>query len=136
MGATSQLYVRLAAQRASKNLDSSEGFVAGGPGGVRAYPTGEGFGNEGQLVQLEWRWRAGDIAPYAFFDASQTRINARPWTPTRNSRSLSGAGIGLPGQRDQFSFEASLAARLQGGAPTSTSGQGKLRRWASVPMAL
>ncbi len=135
-GASSQLYGRVAAQWANKNLDSSEGFVAGGLNGVRAYPSGEGFGNEGVLAQLEWRWRSGDLAPYAFFDASQTRINARPWAATRNSRSLSGTGLGIRGQREQLSFDASLATRLQGGAPVSTSAHGKVRLWASVSMAL
>jgi len=38
------VYGRVSAQWASKNLDSSQKFGLGGPNGVRAYPSGEGYG--------------------------------------------------------------------------------------------
>lgn len=48
-------FVSYTAQLANKNLDSSEKMQLGGMNGVRAYPTGEGSGSDGQLVQLELR---------------------------------------------------------------------------------
>ncbi len=50
------LFGRFAAQLASKNLDSSESFILGGANGVRAYPLGEGSGDEGWLAQIETRY--------------------------------------------------------------------------------
>jgi hemolysin activation/secretion protein len=44
-------------QRAGKNLDSSEKFSLGGVQGVRAYSGSEGSGSEGDLLNLELRWR-------------------------------------------------------------------------------
>ncbi|TBR14535.1 MAG: ShlB/FhaC/HecB family hemolysin secretion/activation protein, partial [Lysobacter sp.] len=49
------LYGGVTAQWASKNLDSSEKLVLGGMDGVRAYPQGEAFGDEGYLATLEAR---------------------------------------------------------------------------------
>jgi hemolysin activation/secretion protein len=48
-------FVSYTGQLADKNLDSSEKMQLGGMNGVRAYPTGEGSGADGQLVQLELR---------------------------------------------------------------------------------
>jgi hemolysin activation/secretion protein len=53
------LFGKLSAQHASKNLDSSEDFGLGGATGVRAYPSGEAFGDTGWLTQIELRYSAG-----------------------------------------------------------------------------
>jgi len=132
----STLFGRVSAQWASKNLDSSEGFGPGGPNGVRAYPAGEAYGNEGWLVQAEWRWRVADFSPYAFYDASHTRINARPWAPVVNGRDLAGLGLGLRAQVQRLSIDASVARSVQGGEATSTKSGGRSRVWVSVAMAL
>ncbi|MDF3031365.1 MAG: surface antigen variable number repeat family protein, partial [Moraxellaceae bacterium] len=42
-------------QRALNNLASAQKLAIGGPNGVRAYPTGEAQGDDGQLVSLELR---------------------------------------------------------------------------------
>ncbi|TXT35020.1 MAG: fhaC3 [Comamonadaceae bacterium] len=47
------LLLSLNGQRASKNLNSSEKFSLGGASGVRAYPQGEGSGDQGWLLSLE-----------------------------------------------------------------------------------
>jgi len=49
------LYVAANAQTASKNLDSSEKMYLGGAGGVRAYPSSEGGGSQGQTLTAELR---------------------------------------------------------------------------------
>ncbi|MCC6200958.1 MAG: ShlB/FhaC/HecB family hemolysin secretion/activation protein [Moraxellaceae bacterium] len=63
------LFARVSAQWAGTNLDSSEDFGLGGPNGVRAYPLGEGYGDEGWLTQIEARYQMGSFVPYAFYDA-------------------------------------------------------------------
>ena len=111
------LFGSLSAQEASKNLDSSERFGQGGATGVRAYPSGEGFGDSGWLAQLELRYSAGAYAPYVFYDASEIKINAKPWVTGVNKRKLAGAGVGLRYTQGGWSAEAALALRMEGGLP-------------------
>jgi len=113
------LFGRLSAQSASKNLDSSEDFGLGGANGVRAYPSGEGFGDEGWLSQLELRYTVGPYAPYVFYDAGRIKTNAKPWQTVANERTLAGAGIGLRYQRTSWNLDAALAWRAEGGKPES-----------------
>jgi len=113
------LFGRLSAQHAGKNLDSSEDFGLGGANGVRAYPSGEGFGDSGWLAQVELRYAAGAWMPYAFYDAGRVKINANPWSAGVNQRSLAGAGLGLRYQHDNWSLDAALAWRTRGGVPQS-----------------
>ncbi len=113
------LFGRASIQRASKNLDSSERFGLGGPSGVRAYPVGESFGDEGWLIQLEARYRTGPLTPYVFYDAGEIRTNARPWQAGNNQRFLSGSGIGLRAQQGPWNLDATLAWRQAGGKPES-----------------
>ncbi|WP_175541779.1 ShlB/FhaC/HecB family hemolysin secretion/activation protein [Polaromonas sp. YR568] len=96
------LYASFSGQRASKNLDSSEEFFLGGINGVRAYPQGEGAGDEGWLSRLELRRSLGRVGGFGvegfvFYDAGRVRIDKNPWDPAQvsNHRSLQGAGLGL-----------------------------------------
>ena len=52
---TLSLYAAFNGQVASKNLDNSEKMGLGGPAGVRAYPTGEAYGDQGYILNLEAR---------------------------------------------------------------------------------
>lgn len=121
LGGRLSLYGALAGQFASKNLDSSEKFMLGGPFGVRAYPTGEAVGDEGLLANLELRqdfWPGLQLA--AFLDYGQIRLHRDEWpgwqganTRISNRYSLSGYGLGLnwntPGS---LSVRASVAHRI------------------------
>jgi hemolysin activation/secretion protein len=115
------LFGKLSAQQAGKNLDSSEDFGLGGATGVRAYPSGEAFGDTGWLTQIELRYNAGAFAPYFFYDAGSITTNANPWTVTAagNERKLAGVGAGLRYQRTNWSLDAALAWRTEGGLPQS-----------------
>ena len=95
-----QLYIGIQGQFAGKNLDPSQKFVLGGPNGVRAYPQGEGVGDDGFLGTAElrytlppWDWL---IRPqvFAFFDGGTVRINQDQFRPGINRISQYGAGIG------------------------------------------
>ena len=91
-----QLYARLDAQWASKNLDSSEKFSLGGPYGVRAYPLGAASGDEGWLAGAELRYQ---LAPgwqlSAFADRGSVRLSKHRWTRDGNHNDLSAAGFGI-----------------------------------------
>ena len=129
------LQARVAAQWATKNLDSSESFTLGGPSGVRAYPSGESNGDEGQLTQLELRWAQGEFMPYAFHDRGRITVNANPSLLTLPApvQSRAGVGIGLRWASGPWRADASLAYRTVGGEPTSdTSRPGYLRGWFSL----
>lgn len=93
----------LRGQSASKNLDSTERFVLGGPFAVRAYPVGEAAADEGWLLSLALGWRASEELAASFFvDTGGVTLNDKLWANWNaanprlpNSYQLSGAGIGL-----------------------------------------
>ncbi len=125
---------RLSGQWAGKNLDSSESFTLGGANGVRAYPVGEGSGDEGWLAQLELRYAMGAYAPYVFYDLGGVRTDAKPAAGVANNRrELAGAGLGVRWQSGPWQVDASLAWRARGGAPQAdTSRDPRPRVWVSA----
>ncbi|MBC7701163.1 ShlB/FhaC/HecB family hemolysin secretion/activation protein [Aquabacterium sp.] len=123
------LFARVSTQWTTHNLDSSEGFGLGGPGGVRAYPVGEGYGDRGWVGQLELRYTAGAWGPYVFHDAGSVTKNARPWAPGNNARHIAGHGVGLRFQQDQWRIDASVAWRSRGGNAESDTAQHNPTGW-------
>jgi len=117
------LHASVTGQLASKNLDASEKMVLGGMDGVRAYPQGEGFGDQGYLVNLEARFLLaglsqsvpGQVHLLGFADAGKITINKNPWSTGDNERTLSGAGVGAmwsdPGN---FAVRTYYASKLGG----------------------
>lgn len=115
------LYASANAQWASKNLDPSEKFVLGGMDGVRAYPQGEGFGDEGYIVNLEARYLltnlservAGQVQLLGFVDGGSITVNKKPWFAGDNRRNLSSAGVGaLWDDPGNFSLRMYYAVKL------------------------
>lgn len=96
-------YAALQGQWASKNLDSSEKFILGGESGVRAYPSGEGAGAQGQVANLELRWRVSNTATLVgFYDWGHvTLLKDNASATALNAYALKGAGLSwiesLPG---------------------------------------
>lgn len=127
-----QLFGRASAQLASKNLDSSERFGLGGPTGVRAYPVGESFGDQGWLVQLEARYWIGAYAPYVFYDAGEIRTNVKPWQAGVNERFISGTGIGTRWNQGAWQLDGALAWRLAGGKPESDTRDDRPTVWVNA----
>jgi len=111
----------LTGQLASKNLDPSEKLVLGGMEGIRAYPQGEAFGDEGYVANVEGRLLLGGLSAHVpgdvhllgFVDAGHVTINHDPWDDSPNTRNLYAAGLGLgwsdPGN---FSVRAYYAVPL------------------------
>ncbi len=126
------LYGRFSAQLTNKNLDSSEGFGLGGPSGVRAYPSGEGYGNEGMLAQLELRYAVNMFAPYVFVDGGNVRINHTPWAAGNNHRSIGGDGFGVRINHKDWNADVSVAWHTYGGIPQSDSNNNTPMAWATL----
>ena len=97
------LYAGLNGQLASKNLDNSEKMGLGGMNAVRAYPEGEAYGDQGYVMTLEARKDLpkfseqipGQMQLVGFIDSGRVDINETTWSTGDNTRTLSGAGVGL-----------------------------------------
>jgi hemolysin activation/secretion protein len=119
------LYGSVSSQTASKNLDSSERFYLGGPGGVRAYPASEAGGAEGLLWNIEartsWPHR---IDVTAFFDAGRIKVNKDNdiiGAASVNTVSLKGAGLSVSWTANfGLNIKATAAQRI-GSNPNPTS---------------
>jgi hemolysin activation/secretion protein len=94
------LYLRVAAQGTSDNLDSYEKFALGGPDSVRAYPAGDTLADEALLYSVELRQGFGvtwarSLEGAVFYDRARGDLNSSPWAATSNRATLSGVGVGL-----------------------------------------
>lgn len=117
---TNMLSVMISGQQAGKNLNSSEKFILGGATGVRAYPQGEGNGDQGWLANLEVRHNfAQSVQGVLFYDAGSVDINRNQFAAGANTRNISGAGFGANANLAGVQVKAYLAWRTGGGQPTS-----------------
>lgn len=114
-GEKSTLYFGLTGQWANKNLDSSEKMALGGPRAIRAYAPSEALVDEGQILNLEYRYsltQDRSLTLSGFFDAGHGRVNAKRVGNDNNTRNLRGYGLEVfwtPRQR--LAVRASLAFR-------------------------
>jgi len=92
-------FVSYTGQLSDKNLDSSEKMQLGGMNGVRAYPTGEGSGSDGQMIQLELREQLENgINMAAFYDWGQVWLQHDPnypGGPQHNQNTYKGIGASV-----------------------------------------
>lgn len=126
----------LSGQIANRNLDSSEKFLLGGATGVRAYPSGEGSGDEGWMSNLELRYdlpgasAIGSWQLLAFYDTGSILQHKNPWAgwnagnPDQPNRyQLSGAGVGINlAKRGSYFVSASYAWKLGSNPGRSAAG--------------
>lgn len=115
-------------QLASKNLDVSEKMELGGMYGVRAYPEGEAYADQGYVLNLEARWQLpklsttlpGQLQLIGFIDTGSVTINKNPWAAGPNRRTLSGAGVGINwSETNNFMVRAYYAVKVGNEAATS-----------------
>jgi hemolysin activation/secretion protein len=111
-------------QLADKNLDSSEKMQLGGMNGVRAYPTGEGSGSDGQLIQLEVRHTLeSGINLTGFYDWGmvwQYHDTQFPGSPKHNDLIYKGFGASVGYTFDNGASVKATWARKQGSNPNPT----------------
>lgn len=121
------LFAGLRGQVASQNLDVSEKMELGGMNGVRAYPEGEAYADEGALLTLELRKQldvsaqaAGQVHLAAFIDAGTVKLHHQAWAAGDQRRHLSGAGVGVYWtQARDYAVKAFYARKLGNEASTS-----------------
>jgi hemolysin activation/secretion protein len=117
-------YVAINVQRANKNLDSSERLYLGGSGGVRAYPSSEGGGAEGELLTVELRQQlASNLTLTGFYDHGQVKaFKNNAWAngsgslnsgSAPNDITLKGYGVSLAWTpQPKTELRATLARRI------------------------
>lgn len=139
----SSIHVSLQAQWASQNLASAEKMALGGPTGVRGYPVGEGIGDAGLLLNLEYRYQLPSLIALvgepvslaAFYDYGTVRFNqddsAVPGVTNRAA--LGSVGIGaLAGRANNFLITAYLAWRTTRPTPSTGDPDRSPRAWVSA----
>jgi hemolysin activation/secretion protein len=131
------LYGAINGQFASKNLDISEKMGLGGMYGVRAYPSGEAYGDEGYIVNLEARllmptWaprQVGNVHLIGFIDTGSVTLHRTPWVGGINSRNLDSAGVGITWVKyNDFELKAYWAHKL-GSEPATSAPDESSRIW-------
>lgn len=115
-------------QWANKNLDSSEKMYLGGAQGVRAYPQGEGSGDEGILATAELRWhtQVPGLTLSCYLDGG----NVQRVKKMSGSTQLMGWGLGLTySQPNDFFARFDYARRI--GTPDNVGNESlaKQRMW-------
>jgi hemolysin activation/secretion protein len=134
------LYGAINGQLAQKNLDISEKMELGGMAGVRAYPEGEAYGDEGYVLNLEARQQLtmfpqdipGQFQLVGFFDNGHVTLDRDPWSSGTNHRSLSGAGVGLTwSAANNFLVKVEYAHKVGSGTATSAPDESG-RIWAQA----
>jgi hemolysin activation/secretion protein len=117
------LYTAFSGQWANKNLDSSEKFYLGGSSGVRAYPSSEGGGSWGQMLNLELRWQVADgWSLTGFYDHGRVRVNkfnAYEGAAALNEFALKGSGLALGWRNSSGTSVQTTYARRVGSNPNA-----------------
>jgi hemolysin activation/secretion protein len=114
-------------QTADKNLDSSVKFYLGGSNGVRAYPSAEGSGYQGFVLNLEARWKpTADWQLAALYDYGYVTVNhdnSYSGASTLNEYALKGYGLSAT-WRGQYQQTLALtwARRIGDNANATTAG--------------
>lgn len=121
------LYAGINGQVAFNNLDVSEKMELGGMYGVRAYPPGEAYADQGYVLTFEARLLLptanllpGQVQLIGFVDTGSVTLHKHPGTTGDNRRTLSGAGVGLNWSlAPDFLVRASYARQLGNDMATS-----------------
>lgn len=122
------LFAMVSGQWASKNLDSSEKFYLGGANGVRAYPTSEAGGSDGQMLNLELRWKLPlGFTVTAFRDEGRiTQFKENfAGADTPNTYALRGHGVSLAWEGPLGSTLKATWARRSGSNPNADATTGR-----------
>ncbi len=115
------LVAALNGQASKMNLDASEKFYLGGMTGVRAYPSSEGGGSSGQLLNLELRHKFSSQSTwFAFYDHGQVVVDPQG-TNALNTFALKGYGLGYGFVSPQGLNLKAMVARRLGSNPNPTA---------------
>jgi hemolysin activation/secretion protein len=122
------LYGSVRGQAAFKNLDISEKMELGGANGVRAFPEGEAYGDQGYIATLEARlllpkWPGpvpGRVQLIAFVDTGHVTVSQSAFARGKNDLGRSGAGVGVTWfDTNNFAVTVTYAHMIAGTKATS-----------------
>lgn len=113
LGHSTDIMVKMSAQKASHNLDGSEEIYLGGANGVRAYPQGEASGDEGFLSTTELRWHTPvpGLTLSTYFDGGNMRFSKS----ANGNETLKGWGMAISYNKPNDWFARLDYARRIGG---------------------
>jgi hemolysin activation/secretion protein len=134
------LYGAVRGQLAFDNLDSSEKMELGGAYGVRAYPEGEAYGDQGYIATLEARlllerWSGkfpGQLQLTGFVDVGEVDYAHAPWLPGANHSKRSGFGAGLTWFGPEDLILRATYARKLGSAQATSAPDRSGRFWFQI----
>lgn len=127
LGRGFSVFAAVNGQTADKNLDSSVKFYLGGSSGVRAYPSSEGSGYQGFVLNLEARWKpTADWQLAALYDYGYVTVNhdnSYSGASTLNDYCLRGYGLSAAwhGQHNQ-TLALTWARRIGDNANATSAG--------------
>lgn len=124
------MLLRFQGQMAGNNLDSSEQIYLGGANAVRAYPQGEGSGDEGYQATAELRYhtKVPGVTLSTYFDIGHVKYTHNGVMP--GGTTLKGWGIGISWNRPNNFFARFDYARRIGLAKNATDdAKSKQRMW-------
>lgn len=124
------IFVKLQAQQASNNLDSSEQINLGGANGVRAYPQGEGSGDEGYQATAELRYhtKVPGLILSSYFDVGHVKYTKNDLVP--GGTTLKGWGIGVSwNEANGFWARFDYARRIGLAKDATNDAKSKQRMW-------
>lgn len=137
------LSTTLSGQVTNKNLDATEKMVLGGANGVRAYPAGEGIGDEGYILSMEAQKKIlawdelmpGQLQAGAFLDTGTVIVDKAPWVVGINRETISSVGLGFHwgDAADKLDFKTYLAHKV-GNMVSTTAPDVKWRIWLTGSM--
>lgn len=136
LGNNADVLVKASGQLASHNLDSSERIYLGGANGVRAYPQGEGSGDEGYMATIEPRLytKIPGLVFSTYFDIGHVKFrkDGQPTFPgsDKSGMTLKGYGVALSYNKTNDWFaRLDYARRIGSDTNLSEKAQAKGRAW-------
>lgn len=125
--------IRGQAQKASNLLDSSEQFFLGGARGVRAYPQGEGSGDEGYQVtgELVYNTKLKGLSFSTFYDLGRV-LYSKDSSVMSGGTTLQGWGVGVAYAKDNYWARLDYARRIGLGDNATEAAKAKQRVWFMV----
>lgn len=140
LGGPLSLYGLVRGQIAFNNLDISEKMELGGAYGVRAYPEGEAYGDQGYIATVEARLSLermmkslpGDLLLFAFVDVGEVDFAKDPWFAGSNHARRSAYGAGLSWAAPAGFFVRATYARKLGDAVATSAPDRSGRFWFQV----
>lgn len=129
LGGPWDVLLKFQSQLASRNLDSSEQLYLGGANGVRAYPQGEGSGDQGFLASAEVRYHTPvkGLMLSAYLDGGHVQLSK---DGSAGNETLKGWGLGLTYARpNNYFFRFDYARRIGLDDNAGADSSAKQRMW-------